>query len=110
MSLGDRFFQVLLIGSTVALSWLGMMAVHELGHVSHLWLSGGTVEYVLLHPAQLSYTQPGGNPRPLFVAAGGAVWGCGLPLLVWLIARRAAPGAARPDDPTRVLRLSWMTR
>ena len=73
MSLGDRFFQILLIGSSLALSWLGMMAVHELGHVVHLWVSGGTVEYVLLHPAQLSYTQPGENPHPLFVAAGGVL-------------------------------------
>jgi hypothetical protein len=94
MHVGERFFQALLIVSTLALSWLGMMAAHELGHVAHLWLSSGTVEYVLLHPARLSYTQPGRNPWPLFVAAGGAVWGCGLPLAAWLIIRRLAPRRA----------------
>ena len=94
MPLVERFFQALLITSTVALSWLGMMAVHEIGHVAHLWLSGGTVDYVLLHPARLSYTQPGENPWPLFVAAGGAVWGCGLPLALWLIVCRMVPAQA----------------
>ena len=92
--LAERFFQVLLIASTTALSWLGMMAVHELGHVAHLWISGGTVEYVLLHPARLSYTQPGQNPWPLFVAAGGALWGCGLPTAGWAITGRVAPRQA----------------
>ena len=48
----NRFFQILLISSTLAFSWLGMMAVHELGHVTHLALSGGTVEKVVLHPLE----------------------------------------------------------
>ena len=30
-----RAFQLLLIVSTLALSWLGMMVVHEFGHVSN---------------------------------------------------------------------------
>jgi hypothetical protein len=94
MPISERFFQALLVASTVALSWLGMMAVHELGHVAHLWISGGTVEYVLLHPARLSYTQPGENPWPLFVAAGGALWGCVLPLAGWAMVVRVAPGQA----------------
>jgi hypothetical protein len=85
------FFQVLLIVSTVGLSWLGMMAAHEFGHVLHLWLTGGTVEYVVLHPLAISYTQAGENPHPLIVAVGGAFWGCAAPLLVLLAVRRWAP-------------------
>jgi hypothetical protein len=76
----NRVFQVLLIVSAVAFSWLGMMAVHELGHVLHLMLTGGTVDYVVLHPLAISYTHPGTNPHPLVVAWGGAIWGCAVPL------------------------------
>jgi hypothetical protein len=90
----DRFFQALLIVPCLALSWLGMMAVHELGHVAHLWLSGGTVDYVLLHPLAISYTHPGRNPHPLFVASGGAIWGCGVPLGILGLVRRAVPSKA----------------
>jgi hypothetical protein len=77
----NRFFQALLIVSAVACSWLGMMAVHELGHVLHLFATGGTVEYVILHPLAISYTRPGENPHPLAVAWGGAIWGCLIPLI-----------------------------
>jgi len=38
----DRCFQVLLIASTAGFSWLGMQAVHELGHAVSLWLTGGS--------------------------------------------------------------------
>ena len=86
----NRFFQALLIASTIALSWLGMMAVHELGHVLHLWVSGGTVEKVVLHPLEISRTDPGENPHPLVVAWGGAVWGCLIPLGGLLLARSVA--------------------
>ncbi|MFH1268944.1 MAG: M50 family metallopeptidase [Planctomycetota bacterium] len=86
----NRFWQVLLIGSTLAFSWLGMMAVHELGHVLHLWLSGGTVEKVVLHPLEISRTDPGENPHPLVVAWGGPVCGCLIPILLLLLVRAAA--------------------
>jgi hypothetical protein len=79
----ERLFQVLLIGSTLAFSWLAMMVVHEAGHVLHLWLSGGTVERVSLPPLGFSQTFWGANPHPLFVAWGGAVWGCAIPLLLF---------------------------
>jgi len=92
--MNDRFFQTLLMASTLGLSWLGMMAIHELGHMAHLWLSGGTVEYVILRPLAISYTHPGTNPHPLFVAAGGVVWGCILPLLLNLAVRVAFPSKA----------------
>ena len=83
----NRFFQILLILSVLGLSWLGMMAVHELGHVLHLIFTGGTVDYVLLNPLAISYTHPGENPHPLVVAWGGMVWGCAIPLIVLAIAR-----------------------
>jgi hypothetical protein len=75
----------LLIVSTVAFSWLAMMAVHESGHVLHAWLSGGRVERVVLHPLTISRTDVDPNPLPHFVAWGGAVWGCGAPLLAWAV-------------------------
>jgi hypothetical protein len=52
------------------LSWLGMMAVHELGHVLHAWLSGAVVARVVLGPFEMSRTDLWRNPHPLFVAAG----------------------------------------
>lgn len=86
----DRFFQVLLILSSLAFSWLAMQAVHEAGHVLHLWLTGGTVNYVVLHPLEISYTAPGENPHPLLVAWGGAIWGCAIPLVVVALVRAFA--------------------
>lgn len=78
----NRFYQTLLILSTLCFSWLAMQAVHELGHVLHAWLSGGTVQKVVLHPLDISRTDVWPNPHPLFVAWGGAIWGCLLPLLL----------------------------
>jgi len=86
----NRSFQGLLIVSAVGFSWLGMMAVHEFGHVMHLLLSGGSVHYVVLHPLEISYTHPGTNPHPLFVAWGGAIWGCAVPLAALAIVRVTA--------------------
>jgi len=86
----NRLYQVLLIVSTAAFSWLAMMVVHEAGHVLHAWLSGGTVAQIVLHPATISSTTVAPNPHPLWVAWGGAVWGCLIPLLLWALARTAA--------------------
>jgi len=82
-----RFHQALLIVSTLAFCWLAMQAVHELGHVLFAWLSGGIVERVYLHPLAFSRTDLGANPHPLAVAWGGAVVGCLLPLLIWVVVR-----------------------
>jgi hypothetical protein len=80
-----RLFQVLLILSILLLSWLGMMIVHEFGHVLAAWLSGGAVAKVALHPLQFSHTDLALNPHPLFVAWGGAAIGTVLPLcLLWI--------------------------
>jgi len=70
-----------------AICWYAFMAVHESGHVLAAWVSGGSVERVVLHPLKFSRTDLGANPHPVFVAPAGAVWGCVLPLGVWLVAR-----------------------
>lgn len=64
-------------------SWLGMMAVHELGHVLHAAVSGGRVIGVVLSPLEISRTDVLPNPHPAFVAWGGVLWGSLLPML-WL--------------------------
>ncbi|HYG34049.1 MAG TPA: hypothetical protein VEC99_04665 [Clostridia bacterium] len=82
-----RFFQVLLIASTFALSWVGMMVVHEFGHVLFAWASGGMVARVVLSPLEFSRTDLQKNPHPLFVAWGGALVGTVLPLGISLLWR-----------------------
>ncbi len=82
-----RFNQSLLIGSTLALTWLGSMALHEAGHVIHALASGGKVTQVELHPLRFSYTHVSPNPSPQFVAWGGLLWGSLLPLALLALSR-----------------------
>ena len=70
------------------LCWLGMMAVHEFGHMLHAWISGGVVINVVLHPLEISRTDVSPNPNPAFVAWGGLVWGSVIPLIAFLAALR----------------------
>src|SRR4051812_19626552 len=84
-----RLHQVVLLASLPPLCWLGMMAVHESGHVLALWLTGGRAARVVLHPLTISRTDPAVNPRPLVVAWAGPVWGALAPLGVWLAVRAA---------------------
>lgn len=86
----DRFFQVMLIASTLLLSWLGMMAVHEFGHALAAWTSGGSVERVYLHPLAFSHTILAANPSPLYVVWGGPLLGCLIPLLLLVCVRLLA--------------------
>ncbi|HEY2839395.1 MAG TPA: M50 family metallopeptidase [Pirellulales bacterium] len=81
----------MLISSAIGFSWLGMMAVHELGHAITAWMTGGSVQKVVLPIFGFSRTDLALNPRPLLVAWGGAAWGSLLPLGLLLIARRFAP-------------------
>ena len=74
--------------------WLGMMAVHEAGHVLHARVSGGVVERVSIPLVGFSLTSDAVNPRPGFVAWGGAVWGCVIPLVLLAVLVRA-PRAIR---------------
>src|SRR4051794_14452795 len=76
-----RLHQCILVASVLPLSWLGMMAVHELGHVLGAWLTGGAVSKVVLHPLTISRTELSHNPHPLLVTWAGPVLGVLLPLL-----------------------------
>jgi hypothetical protein len=75
-----RFHQFVLIASTLALSWLGMMVVHEFGHMAGARLTGGTIAKVVLHPLAFSRTDLSHNPHPLFVGFAGPLLGTLLPL------------------------------
>ena len=90
----NRLRQVVLIGSVVLGSWLGMQAVHEFGHVLGAWLTGGRVARVVLHPLTISRTDLAHNPSPLVVVWAGPIVGVAGPLLVWAIAVMSRlPGA-----------------
>ncbi|MBA3697293.1 MAG: M50 family metallopeptidase [Planctomycetes bacterium] len=82
-----RTRQVLLLATFLPWCWLMMMVVHELGHVLAAWMTGGTVERVVLHPWAISRTDLSHNPQPLSVSWAGAVVGSVVPVLVWLIAQ-----------------------
>ena len=84
----NRTCQFSLIVSTLLGSWLGMQAVHELGHVAGAWLTGGRVERVVLHPLTISRTDLSLNPRPLVVVWAGPIIGVTLPVLLWGIVCR----------------------
>lgn len=96
--MSSRGWQTLLVASAGASAWLGMQAVHELGHVVGAWLTGGAVERVVLHPLAISRTDVAPNPEPLVVVWAGPVVGVGLPLAAWgmlAAARRTIAWAAR---------------
>ncbi len=75
-----RVYQCLLIASFLPLCWLGMLVIHELGHVASAVVTGGRVSRVVLHPLQLSRTDLAHNPHPGVVAWSGPVIGVLLPL------------------------------
>ena len=62
-------------------TWMGMMTVHELGHMLHAWLSGGRVVQVHLPLIGFSQTIVHPNPHEQFVVWGGPIWGILIPLL-----------------------------
>lgn len=81
-----RLHQAILILSAVLGSWLGMQAIHETGHVLGTWLTGGQVARVVLHPLTISRTDLAHNPSPLIVVWAGPLFGCLMPLVLWLLA------------------------
>lgn len=104
---GDK---ILFLFSTLCLSWLGMMAVHELGHVIGAVLTGGKVARVVLHPAAISRTDVSPNPVPLIVAWAGPIFGALIPLFFWLTVRRLLGCHSEPSTiPERVLSSSFST-
>ncbi|MFG0296164.1 MAG: M50 family metallopeptidase [Maioricimonas sp. JB045] len=84
----------LLAFTILPLCWLGMQAVHELGHVLAAVLTGGKVAHVVLHPLTISRTDLAINPSPLITAWAGPLVGTVLPVIAWLVVRRIAPGSA----------------
>jgi hypothetical protein len=79
----QRLAQIVLVTSTLLGSWLGMQAVHELGHIVGAWLTGGRVARVVLHPLTISRTDVAENPHPLIVAWAGPTLGVLLPVAAW---------------------------
>ena len=71
----------LLVGLS-AVSWLGMMLVHEFGHMLGAWLTGGHVQQVVWHPLAISRTDVKPNPWPLLVVWAGPLVGVVLPVVV----------------------------
>lgn len=67
--------------------WFGMQIAHESGHVLAAWMSGATVERVVLLP--LSRTDTNNVEHPLFVYGAGAVFGGVFPVLLWLAVLRS---------------------
>jgi hypothetical protein len=83
----DRAWAALLIASTLCLSWLLFMVLHEFGHCLGAWLTGGEVRRVSLGPLVISETVLGENPRPLVVVWAGPLVGSLLPAGLWLVLR-----------------------
>jgi hypothetical protein len=81
----SRLYRMILVVSTLLASWLGMQAVHELGHVIGAWYTGGSVDRVILHLLSISRTDLDRNPHPLVVAWAGPILGVTLPLAVWAV-------------------------
>ena len=79
----QRFHQFLFIAALLALCWLLMMAVHELGHVIGALATGGNVQRVVLHPLGISRTDVFPNPHPSVVVWLGPILGCVIPTIAW---------------------------
>lgn len=78
----NRFYQLLLIATFLPLCWLAMQAVHESGHVTAAWATGGRVNKVVLHPLTISRTDAAGSAHALAVVWAGPVMGIALPLAI----------------------------
>jgi hypothetical protein len=81
MLLLPRIFRIFRRVLVAYFCWLGMMAVHESGHVLCAWLSGGHVQRVVFPLWGFSRTDVWPDPSPQFETWGGPVMGCVWPLL-----------------------------
>lgn len=79
--MSQRSLRTILIASTFVWSWMGMQAIHELGHVAAARATGGEVVRAVIHPATISRTDLSHNPRPLVVAWAGPMVGVLGPLI-----------------------------
>lgn len=75
-----RICQCLFVSALLACCWLGMMGVHELGHVVGAWSTGGKVTRVVLHPLTISRTDVSPNPHPAITVWAGPLLGMLLPM------------------------------
>src|SRR5690348_1700532 len=80
----SRINQVVLILSAISFSWLGMQAVHEMGHVVGALATNADVKKVVLHPATISRTDVVDNTRPLIVVWAGPMVGVLVPVVICL--------------------------
>lgn len=83
------FHRVILWFSVVSLSWLFMQVVHELGHISAAWITGGTIALIDLHPLHISHTLVSPNPQPVIVIWAGPLVGILLPVALYLGLRKS---------------------
>ncbi len=83
-----RFYQLVFIVCLLALSWFGMMAVHEVGHVIGALATGGSVTRVVLYPLTMSRTDVLPNPHPGLVVWLGPILGCLIPLAIFALVPR----------------------
>ena len=79
-----RFQPCVFAATIIALCWLAMQAVHELGHVLGAVLTGGEVERVVLFPLELSRTDVAPNPHPAVVVWLGPIVGCVVPFGIFM--------------------------
>jgi hypothetical protein len=87
--MSGRLRQILLLATFLPWCWLMMMVMHEAGHVLAAWLTGATVERVVLHPLAISQTILGDNPSPMIVSWAGPLVGSVLPVMIWLLLLKA---------------------
>jgi len=83
----QRTCQFVFVVSLIALSWLGMQVVHELGHVFGALLTGASVTRIVLNPLTISRTDVFPNPSPRIVVWAGPLMGSLLPLMLLMPAR-----------------------
>lgn len=76
--------RVLFIFSSFCVGFNAAMALHELGHAGAVWLVGGAVASITLHPFSRSWISYQSNPDPLAAAWGGIILGTLLALLLLL--------------------------
>ena len=82
-----RSRRLIAIPAGLYLCWLGMMIVHEAGHRLHARVSGAIVERTSIPLFGFSQTFYVDNDDPKFVAWGGPIWGCLIPLAILVVAQ-----------------------
>ena len=85
MTGSPRVYQCLFLTGLLPLCWLGMMAVHEAGHVCGALLTGGSIDRVVLSPLTISRTELSVNPHPLIVVWAGPLCGVLLPVTLLVV-------------------------